>query len=245
MTMRQAASIGVQTQGIANDWLSADGAHDIKSRGLLSDDQLLSAMLHLARLDTPDIDDACPPHVLVEGTNGQLSFVGQGGSIFCVEVGREMNADEATGLVLGKSGFAPPPPPLPGAETKDNRTARRKTKAHAATTATPTTHANPAAMRRKLGWRGVLLLLMGFGFLIAAAFPVAGAISMSNRGVNTDDIWAALIIAALLAIIGITIIYLAFKRRAYVDEVGNVLPYVVMAQLVGGDSFDDIGDDFD
>jgi len=76
------ASIDLETQGISDDWLTADGDFEAKSRGAVDKKQLLSGLSYLARLDEPDGDDVCPPHALTQGPAGSFSFVGQGGGDF-------------------------------------------------------------------------------------------------------------------------------------------------------------------
>ena len=105
---------------------------------------------------------------------------------------------------------------------------------------------DPSRMKRKFGWRGIIAVLLGICFLIAALVAVAGAVSMSRRGFAGDDIWFAVILTGAFTLIGGLIAHAAVKYRAYVDDTGTVLPYVVMAQLIGNDSFGaDGGDDFD
>jgi len=75
----------VETQGISDDWSTADGDFSTRSRGVLKADDVLSAMLHLTPLDTPDGADPCPPQVIAQTRKGAISFVGQGGTIYCPE----------------------------------------------------------------------------------------------------------------------------------------------------------------
>lgn len=230
--------VKVETQGISDDWSTANGDFDTKSRGMLSADQVLSAMLHLAPLDTPLSDDPCPPHVLTARLSGQLSFVGQGGTIFCLETDQELTPHQASDLALGKTSAAPPPPMPPTSKTRKTSTATTGT----ATTGTQTP--DTSQMKRKLGWRGVILILIGLGFFAGAATALAGVISMTSRGITGDDLYAAMILSGLLGLIGVGIVYTAFRRRSYMDNDGNAVPFVVMGQMLGDDiDGDDYGGD--
>ena len=111
----------VHTQGIADDWVSADGDFETKFRGALSRDQVLSALMHLEPLALPEGAE-CPPHVLVETRGGEvLSFVGQGGAIECLEAAADVTPEEGVALSFGELDLAsfaeeqtaPAPPPMP------------------------------------------------------------------------------------------------------------------------------------
>ena len=138
--------INVDTQGISDDWKKANGDYDTRSRGALDADQVLSAMLHLQPLDTPDGEDKCPPHVLTEGSAGQFSFVGQGGGIvYCIDIEQELSAIDAANLALGRITMKPP------ASTDDR----------IEITNTPP---DPKQINRKFGWRSVFPILLGVCF---------------------------------------------------------------------------------
>lgn len=227
--------IEVETQGISDDWTRADGDFTTKSRGLLKADQTLSAMLHLAQLDTPEGSDPCPPHVLTKGPVGSFSFTGQGGTIFCVETDTEITAHQACDTAFGKLTTAPPPP-MPS---------RPMARAQPA----PTPNVSPVRQRRKFGWRGGIVLFLSLCFLLGAVVMVFGVFSMRDRGMPSDDILAAITISGGLGLLGALLMALAFKARrteffdksgTRVTEDGSALPFVVMAQ-----SFGDYGDDYD
>ncbi len=113
-------SVKTRTQGISDDWLSADGDYTTKLRGDLDETQIESALKYLAVLDTPDGDDLCAPHVLVESPSGQIGFIGQGDSVFCLESETEVSPQAGAAFAVGRIGLAdlaepdvitaPPPP---------------------------------------------------------------------------------------------------------------------------------------
>jgi hypothetical protein len=218
------SSIEVHTQGISGDWLRATGDYDTKSRGALNRDQLAVAMGHLARLETPTFDDACPPHILAQSPSGPLSFISQGGTIYCPETDQEVDAGQACALALGKVAVNPAP-----------------VTSIVSSSTSPTKGARPT--RRKLGWRGILVMFIALLFFVACAVLVAGGFSMTSRGMSGDDILFIWTLAGIFGFLGLLLVLLAWRRRAYVDENGSVIPFVVMAQLLATGSFD--GDDFD
>lgn len=240
-----AISISLMTQGISDNWSEATGDFDTKSRGMLEKDQVLSAMLHLAPLDTPQSEDPCPPHILTEGKAGSFSFTGQGGSIYCIDADQEMTPHQATDVAFGRLAAAPPPP-MP---VKPQRVA-----------ANENNNANHVVMKRKLGWRGGIVAFLGICFLLGAVVMAFGVVSMKDRGVGGDDVMAAMTIGGALGVVGLLMVALARKSRRsyYVDENGDqvakdgsALPFVVMAQHLGttdnndDDAGDYGGDDFD
>jgi len=115
------------TQGISDDWLTADGDYTTKLRGVLDGAQIESALNFLMVLDTPDGDDPCTPHVLIEGPSGQIGFIGQGDSIYCLESETEVSPQTGAALALGRINVAdlsepqvvtaPPPPVTPPRST--------------------------------------------------------------------------------------------------------------------------------
>ncbi len=238
-----AKTIKVETQGISDDWLTANGDFDPKSRGMLKQDQLNSAMLHLAPLDTPDTDDPCPPHVQTEGDSGMFSFIGQGGTIYCSEVDQELTPRQATDLAFGKASIAPPPPMSARPEKPPVKSA------------SPVNRVN---QKRKFGWRGGIIMFLALCFLLAAVVMAFGVVSMQNRGVGGDDILAAITMCGGFGVIGVLMFALALKaRRTYyvdklgtqVNEDGSALSFVMMAHNLGNhdvDDYDDYGgDDFE
>jgi hypothetical protein len=229
------ATIEVETQGISDDWITADSNFEVKSRGLLNANQMLSAMLHLSQLDTPDDSDPCAPQIMTSGTQaGAFSFIGQGGTIFCPETDTELTASQASDLAFGKRSVAPPPP-MPAAP--------RATAPLGAAPAEP----SQLAQKRKFGLRGVIVLFLSFCFFVSAIVMVFGVFSMKDRGMPQNDILAAITISGGLFLIGILTFLLALKLRRTqfydaggrrVAEDGSVLPFIVMA-----DSFVDFDSD--
>lgn len=104
-------------------------------------------------------------------------------------------------------------------------------------------------------------MFLAIGFLIGAVVMAFGVVSMKNRGVNGDDVLAAITMGVSFGVIGVLMAALALKvRRTHfvdgsgnqVSEDGSALPFVVMGQQLGsydsgddGDSGDYGGDDFD
>jgi len=225
--------INVDTQGISDDWMTANGDFDTRSRGTLDEDQVLSALLHLEPLNMPDGDDVCPPHVLIEGPAGRFSFIGQGGTLLCPDLEQEFSAANAADVALGRVTMAPPPPAAPSSAPAQSD--------HASRAVLP----DPNLMTRKLSFGGILLILLGILFFAGAAAAIFGAVSMAGRGVTGDDLWAAWTIGGMSGLIGGLFIAVALKRRSYINENGEVLPYVIMGQMIGNDAFDDDFGDFD
>jgi hypothetical protein len=94
-------TVRVHTQGITDDWSQAHGDHDTVDRGLLTHEQVFSALHHASRLSVPEGDDVCPPHILIAGEAGDFSFVGEHGKLFCPEIGTELRPDEGASLAFG------------------------------------------------------------------------------------------------------------------------------------------------
>ncbi|GEM_PF-3289067 len=235
-----ATTIEVETQGISDDWSTADGDHVTKSRGELGREQVLSAMLHLAPLDTPAGNDACPPHVITRGPTGDFSFIGQGGAIFCPETDAELTAQAACDTVFGKRTFAPPPPMPSKTGTRNTESVLR----------------SPTRQQRRFGWRSWIVMILSLAALLGAVTMAFGVSSMRARGMPGDDIKAAITIGIALALIGALLFALAFKARRTlhldaggkrINADGSALPFVAMAESFGDyDSGDDGGDfDFD
>ena len=233
-----ATTIEVETQGISDDWSTADGDHTTRSRGALGHKQVLSAMLHLAPLDTPAGDDACPPHVITRGAAGEFSFIGQGGAIFCPEIDAELTAQAACDTAFGKRAVAPPPP-MP------SKTVNRNTES--------VLHP-PALQKQRFGWRSWIVMILSLGAFLGAITMAFGVSSMRARGMPGDDVNAAITIGIGLALIGALLFALAFKARRTehfdaggkrVGADGSALPFVAMAESFG--DYDDgiDGGDFD
>lgn len=219
--------INVYTQGISDDWMTATGDFDIQSRGTLDRNQVLNALLYLQPLDMPAGEDVCPPHVLTEGPAGNFSFLGQGGTLYCPDVEKELAASEAVDLALGRITMVPPPPVAPASASECSNSEA------------PTALPDSNLMQRKLGFRGIVLLLLGALFLVGAVMAIIAAFSMVGRGLTGDDLWATWTVGGMSGLIGGLLIVVAFKHRSYVDENGEVLPFVLMGHALGIDSFDD------
>jgi hypothetical protein len=233
-----ATIIEVETQGISDDWSKADGDHATKPRGELGHEQVLSAMLHLAPLDTPAGDDPCPPHVITRGPAGDFGFIGQGGSIFCPETDAELTAQAACDTAFGKRAVAPPPP-MPSKTVVRN---------------TESVSRPPARQRRRFGWRSWIVMILSLGAFWVAGAMAFGVSSMRARGMPSDDINAAITIGVGLALIGALLFALAFKARRtehfdvdgkHVNADGSALPFVAMAESFGDYGDGDDGGDFD
>jgi hypothetical protein len=228
--------IEVDTQGISDDWAQADGDFATKSRGMLKSDQLLSALLHLAPLDTPEGDDPCPPHIITRGGAGDFSFIGQGGTIFCPETDTDLTAQAACDVAFGKQHVAPPPPMPP-----------KKTP-------TKVSAAAPVTRKRKFGWRGGVLVFLSICSLLGTVVMIFGVFSMRERGMPSADIKAAMTIGGGFALGAVLLFALARKvrRTEYYDDGGtrvkadgSALPFIAMAQSFGDYDFDDDGADYD
>ena len=116
------AIVTVETQGISDNWSVADGDYDPISRGPLTHEQVTLALYHAAHLAEPVGDDPYPPHVQTDGPAGQVSFVGQQGSLFCPEADMALQHDVGADLAFGKvkveqiaatqATIGSPPPPI-------------------------------------------------------------------------------------------------------------------------------------
>lgn len=233
-------TIELETQGISDDWTTADGDYTPRSRGTVDERQLLSAMLHLVPLDMPAGEDPCPPHVITRGPAGDFSFIGQGGSIFCPDTDSELTAQAACDRAFGKQTTGrqavAPPPPMPTAAV--TRRAERSSPA-------------PAVQTRRFGWRSWIIMVLSLFSFLGAIMMGFGVVSMRDRGMPSDDINAAITIGGGLALIGALLFALAFKARRTdhfgaggerVNADGSALPFVAMAESF--DVYDD-GGDFD
>lgn len=90
--------VDVSTQGITDDLSRADGAYDGIERGRMGPMTLYRFLERVRPLKAPEggeEDDICPAHVLVEGLEGQLSFVMEGGRIEESYSGDEVSLLEA------------------------------------------------------------------------------------------------------------------------------------------------------
>jgi len=231
-------SIEVETQGISDDWQHADGDFAVKPRGMLKSDQLKSAMLHLAPLDTPDGDDVCPPQVMTRGPAGSFGFIGQGGSIFCPDTDAELTASQALGMAFGTAPLAPPPP-MPASPVAQTAAPRIVT---------------PARQKRKFGWLGGISLFLAICSFLGTVVMIFGVSSMRDRGEPSSDILLATEIGAGFALAAVLLTMLAFKLRRVehfdakgirVKADGSPLPYVAMVQSFGDYDGDDDGADYD
>ncbi len=122
--------------------------------------------------------------------------------------------------------------------------------------------ADNVTKKRNLGWRGGIVMFLAVCFLLGTVVMVFGVASMKSRGVEGDDVLAAITMGISFGVIGALLVALALKvRRTYfvddsgnrVSEDGSSLPFVVVGQRLGnydsedGDDGDsgDYGDDFD
>ena len=87
-------------------------------------------------------------------------------------------------------------------------------------------------MRRRFGWRGYLASFIGICFLIPVPIAVSAAVDLQLAGKGGDDIWAAVVMAGAFLFIGSGFIWGAFSRRDYVDDNGNIIPFIAMAHLL-------------
>ncbi len=121
--------IKLHTQGVSDDWSVADGDRTSKLRGLLGEDQVLSALRHVAALDPPVGHDCVSPRAIVELADGPVSFTGRPGALFCDRAGADVTANDAAAYVFGHISLedlkalsiavAPPPPAGTAASTAD------------------------------------------------------------------------------------------------------------------------------
>ncbi len=155
MRVRQMTdTVRLSTQGISDDWASADGNFDTRFRGMLNRDQVMSALFHLSPLELPEGME-CPPYVIVEGTNGTVSFIGQGGAVECVEAETDVTPEQGAALAFGEISIqslaeviapppppmAPPPPPQPKIAPEIKQSAAQKTDSASHTPASSSTAA--------------------------------------------------------------------------------------------------------
>jgi len=112
------ATVKLSTQGISDDWTSANGAIDTMFRGALTRNEVMSALYHLSPLELPEGAE-CPPYVIVEGVDGSITFIGQGGAVECIEANADVTPDQGAALAFGEISIqsltvasAPPPPPM-------------------------------------------------------------------------------------------------------------------------------------
>ena len=226
--------VAVETQGVSNDWAQADGSFDTRTRGSLDKEQVLSAMVHVAALDTPGGDDVCPPCVTARRRGGSFSFYGQGGALYSPEADREISPAEAVDMAFGKVTYAPPPMPARGAPPPPDLAP-----------------APVARRRRRMGWAAKFVMLLAVFAFIGAVVMLFGVASMQKRGVSGDDILAAKTMSGALAVIGALMAALALKaRKTYyvgdrgqpVDADGQDLTFVKMAHNIGDFDSDDYSD---
>lgn len=86
-------------------------------------------------------------------------------------------------------------------------------------------------------------MLIAAGFFIASAVFVAGGLSMGARGIGGDDLSFVWTIAGVSGLVGVVLVVLAFRRRAYVDENGAIIAFAVMAEMIGGEGSAADGED--
>lgn len=98
---------------------------------------------------------------------------------------------------------------------------------------------DPKAMRRRFGWRNWAVLVLAAPFFAVAAIAFLAVFEMAGRGETGEDAMFAGVLGGMMAVIGGLLSYAAFARRDYVDDDGTIVPYIVMAQLIASDSFDD------
>ncbi len=234
-------TVKIETQGVSENWARADGRFETLMRGDLGKEQVLSAMVHVAMLDTPAGDDPCPPCVTVRRGGEAFSFYGQGGALFNPELERELSPAEAVDVAFGKVRHAPPPPmPAGGAVPPP---ALEPAPAPAA-----------AKARRRMTGGGKFVMLLAIFVLIGGVTMVFGVFNMQRIGRSADDVKAAMVIAGALFLIGGLMVALAFKTRRTtytgahgqpVDAEGNDLHYLRVANQLGdydSNDYDDGGD---
>ena len=66
----------VGTQGISEDWTTANGDYDSIDRGTVAPETLTEFFEKVQQLEDPDYEDGdiCPPHVMVTGPTGETAF---------------------------------------------------------------------------------------------------------------------------------------------------------------------------
>ena len=190
------------TQGVSDDWLSADGDSRSKFRGALDEIQILSALRFVEALDRPDGHDGGPPQVTIESAAGQLNFTGTGTKLISQEADSIVSPENAAALASGditldelktlnefKSGdqvTAPPPPisaPPPPAAASTNQPKRRarRSKSGRQQDATNQAPTKPSKSQKAAGVLGAIAgAAMGGGMIggtEAATTMATGAIA--------------------------------------------------------------------
>lgn len=105
--------IRVETQGISEDWTSANGDYDGIDRGTLTPEALTEVTTKLLASEDPDYEngDFCPPNVMVSGPSAGVSFsMNEHKLYFQAEeqetefyANIEVTPEEATRIVIGDS----------------------------------------------------------------------------------------------------------------------------------------------
>ena len=234
-------TVKIETQGVSENWARADGRFETLRRGDLNEEQVLSAMVHVAMLDTPAGDDPCAPCVTARRAGEAFSFYGQGGALFSPELERELSPADAVDVAFGKVRHAPPPPMPEG-------------KAVPPPALEPAPAPAAPVQRRRMTGGGKVVMVLAVLMLIGGVTMVFGVFSMQRIGRSADDVKAAMVIAGALFLVGGLMVALAFKTRKTtytgangqpVDAEGNDLHYLRVAHQLDdydSDDYDDGGD---
>jgi hypothetical protein len=220
-------TVKLSTQGISDDWMSANGDFDTKFRGALKRDGVLSALVHLSPLELPEGAE-CPPHVLIETDEGPITFIGQGGAIECLDAKVDVEAEQGVALAFGEitmvslaeaaakdePATAPPPPamapPPPVAKSKPVKRPKdaRPVKPRPTASAAPRQHSKAFKVAGVLG--AVLGAAMGGGMVggtdsaaVAATGIAPGAAVSENSqipaGMRRKNTWRQWVLYVIAA----------------------------------------------
>ncbi|MQX35998.1 hypothetical protein [Roseospira navarrensis] len=200
--------VKVETQGISADWTRADGSYDAVHRGLMDHAGLVGLFQRIHALEVPEEDrfnDFCPPHVMASGPAGSVSFVMDGGAIFCDETECEVTPAEAAALATGRESITD----VARRHAGESGTAfvqgpdRARAEAEGRRPAPPRP---PIGLARKL-----------LGYTVAGGFLLVGlgTLGAGLEAGTGDDLYAALFMGGLLVVVGLLIAWAVRKAATH------------------------------
>lgn len=170
--------VKVTTQGISGDLSRATGEFEDTARGRMSAEELTQLLKNVQHLSAPNEGpDECPPHVMAAGPAGDFSFMIDGGTIFCDELGADLSAFEAAMLALGHKSVEELNQKTAGLSGRVERIQPVQAVARAQTAAAPAP--SSSGFVRFLRW---ILALVVAG--TAALFGIGGGVALVK---NSDD----------------------------------------------------------
>lgn len=96
--------ISVSTQGLSLD-LQANNGFEVIERGLMDEAQFFQLLHKISELpfdENLNGEDDCPPYVMVNGKNGNISLSQEDGRLFyCAEVDDNLNLNDAFDVAVG------------------------------------------------------------------------------------------------------------------------------------------------